>query len=173
MESGKSSLRYTLNSHGYCGDCITRSRAPVRITRSLLGCDRHARCDAVNPWCDSVDFDRTHCCYRPGRSGWSAPGKLFHRKSFAFRSGSLCAGTRVRRISHGEKCLSVCERHARHYPSGRSIKSNPLEKAPSRRAVVTGVSPAILGFCSRHGCLYRLSPVVHVVWSRQPIRTTR
>src|SRR5206468_5422709 len=61
MESGKSSLRYTLNSHCHCGDCITRRRPPVWITRSLLGCDRHARCDAVNPWCNSVDFDRTHC----------------------------------------------------------------------------------------------------------------
>lgn len=72
------------------------------LPEALLGCDRHAGSNAVNSRRDSVDFDRTHCCYGIGCSGGRAPGKLFPRESFDVRSSGICAGTLVRCISHGE-----------------------------------------------------------------------
>jgi len=93
MGAGKSSLRHTFNSHGYRGDSITRHRPPVWIARSLLGRDRHAGSNAVNSRCDAVAFDRTHCRYGAGCSGWRAPGKLFHGEPFGVRSGGIFAVT--------------------------------------------------------------------------------
>jgi hypothetical protein len=58
-----------------------------------LGRDRHAGSNAINSRRDSVDFDRTHCRDRAGRSGWRTPGKLFHGESFRLRGGRIYAGT--------------------------------------------------------------------------------
>ena len=112
MGTGKPSVSPTFNSDGDCGDYITRSRASVRITRSLVGCDRHTCGHAINSRCDSVDFGRTHRRYGAGCFGWRACGSLFHQKSFCVRGGGICAGTFVHRISHGENCVSLREHHA-------------------------------------------------------------
>jgi hypothetical protein len=93
MEARKPSIRHTFNSNSHCGDYIARSRASVWIARSLLGCDCDACSDAINSRCDSVNLGRTHCRYRAGCFGRSAPGNLFHRKSFCLRNGCICAGT--------------------------------------------------------------------------------
>jgi len=100
--AGKSSLRHTFNSHCHCGDSVSCCRSRVWIARSLLGRDRDAGSDAVNSRRDAVAFDRTHCRYGAGCSGWRAPGKLFHREPFGVRSGGIFPGTLVLCISHGE-----------------------------------------------------------------------
>ena len=115
MGAGKSSLRHTFNSHGHRGDCLTRSCTSVRITRSLLGRDRHPRSNAINARCNSVNFDRTHCSHRAGCPGRSASRNLFHRKSSYFCDRGICAGTFVRRISHGENGIPLRKRHSCHH----------------------------------------------------------
>jgi fusaric acid resistance family protein len=105
MGAGKSSVSDTLNSNGHCGDCIARSRASVRITRSVLGCDCDACSDAINSRCDSVNLGRTHCRYRAGCFGRSAPGNLFHGNLFVFATavfvlGLLCAAFRMEKTAY-------------------------------------------------------------------------
>lgn len=161
MGAGKSSVSCTFNSNRHCGDYIARSRASVRITRSLLGCNRHPCRNAINARCDTSNFGRTHCRYRAGCSRWSVPGDLVSRKSFCLRGRGICAGTFVRCISHGEivtrasRLESSCSFRVQtphgslrfiassksqwessspwhSSPSGRSIRPNPRKEAPSR-----------------------------------------
>jgi hypothetical protein len=173
MGTAKSSVSHTFNSNGHCGDDLARRSTPIRIARDLLGRDCNTHGHAINSRRDSFNFCRTHrrdCAWCSGRS---VPGKLFHRKSCGLRSCGICAGTFLRRISHGKKRLPLCEYHFRHhraYPSFNRLESslpwrlprcgpstNPRRrrKAPSNWAVVAGVSPEIPRFCSRHGCPYR------------------
>src|SRR2546430_1072076 len=105
MGAGKSSVSCTFNSNRHCGDYIARSRASVRITRSLLGCNRHPCRNAINARCDTSNFGRTHCRYRAGCSRWSVPGDLVSRKSFVFAAavfvlGLLCAAFRMEKTAY-------------------------------------------------------------------------
>ena len=115
METGKSSVRHTFNSHSHCGDYLACGRAFLRIARGLLGRDCDTCSHAINARCDSVTFGRTHCGHRAGCFGRSAPGKLLHRKAFGLRSRCIRTGTFVRRVSYGEERVPLRQHHARHH----------------------------------------------------------
>jgi len=122
MGTAKSSVSHTFNSNGHCGDDLARRSTPIRIARDLLGRDCNTHGHAINSRRDSFNFCRTHrrdCAWCSGRS---VPGKLFHRKSCGLRSCGICAGTFLRRISHGKKRLPLCEYHFRHHRAYPSFK---------------------------------------------------
>lgn len=112
MGAGKSSVRRTFNTDSHRGHSIACGRSSVRIARGVLGCDRYSGCYAINDRRNCIDFD---CRYGAGGSGRRPCGKLFPGKSFGVRRGCVCAGTLVRCISDGEKRVSQCRRHVRHY----------------------------------------------------------
>ena len=167
MGAGKSSVSCTFNSNRHCGDYIARSRASVRITRSLLGCNCHPCRNAINARCDTSNFGRTHCRYRAGCSRWSVPGDLVSRKSFCLRGRGICAGTFVRCISHGENCVSLREHHPWNHRAHsaferrmdrcassllRSLSGNPCRPGTRRR--LAGASGRIREKKRRVGSLW-------------------
>jgi hypothetical protein len=105
MGTGKPTVGHTFNPNGHCGDYLSCRRAPLRLTRSVLGRHCNARSHAIDTRRDSFNFGRTHCRYRFGRFGRGGPGKLFYRKSFGLRScgvctGLLCAGFRMEKTAY-------------------------------------------------------------------------
>ena len=92
------------------------------LPEGVLGRDCNARSHAIDTRRDSFNFGRTHCRYRFGCFGGGAPGKLFYWKSFGLRSYGICTRTFVRRISHGKKRLSLCQRHAGHHRAHPAFK---------------------------------------------------
>jgi hypothetical protein len=122
MGAGKPSVSCTFNTNRHCGGYIARGRTSVRITRSLLGCNRHPCRNAINARCDTSNFRRTHCRNRAGRPSRSAPGDLVSRKSHRLRDRGICAGTFVHRIPHGENCVSLREHHAWNHRAHSAFK---------------------------------------------------
>ena len=153
MGAGKSSVSCTFNSNRHCGDYIARSRASVRITRSLLGCNCHPCRNAINARCDTSNFGRTHCRYRSGCSRWSVPGDLVSRKSFlSSRPRYLCwdfcalhfAWRKLRSVTRASPLESSCSFRVRTaHGSLRFIASSksqweslsPWHSSPSGRSI--------------------------------------